>query len=320
MSKVAVYTSTGMKLAHHTSAVYLFKTYGSPTPISLQIGPTSRCNLNCSFCSNVNREKHEDLDHIMLRKVIARLQNVGLRTVEWTGGGDPTLYEKINEMIEYCSLRKLKQGLITNGVALKENISSSSLEKLSWIRISMNCLEYVQDISIPRFKGTLGFSFVLNSTINNEVLAKVKEYADKYKAKYVRLVPNCQATDEEQEENNRTYPKVAESMGEPFFYQVKSFQQPASCYWCYFKPFLLHDGYAYPCSSVVLNGTADKRFHEKFRWCEIESLPSKYNRDKILKDGSFPPFPTKDCDHCVFTMQNDLLHTLREKSGMEDFI
>jgi MoaA/NifB/PqqE/SkfB family radical SAM enzyme len=323
MSKVAVYTSTGMKLAHHTHAMYLFKTHGLPTPISLQVGPTSQCNLACAFCSNVNRERHESLDVVDLKSVIKRLQGHGLKTVEWTGGGDPTLYTHINEIIEHCAIKGLKQGMITNGVALKENISKAALKALSWIRVSLNCLEYVDYVSLPSFKGALGFSFVLDNTNlekNREVLEKVRWYVTKYKAQYVRLVPNCQATDEEQDQNNRVLPGIAEEMGDPFFYQAKIFRRPEKCYWCYFKPFILHDGYAYPCSSVVLNDTADRKFNEQYRWGHIHDLPQKYDRDKLLKDGAFAPFSTDNCDHCVFAQQNDLLCGMRDTSGMEDFV
>ena len=51
--KVNTYTSTGSKLVYHGNAIKRIVDHRLGTPISLQIAPTSRCNLNCIFCSNV---------------------------------------------------------------------------------------------------------------------------------------------------------------------------------------------------------------------------------------------------------------------------
>lgn len=313
INKVHTYTSTGIKLLRHTDAIYLFSKQNVGTPISLQVAPTSRCNLQCSFCSNVNRDKHEDLEYEEVISLVSKLSKIGLKTVEWTGGGDPTLWEPINEAIKYCNRLGLKQGFITNGVQLNEKIREMPLIYLTWIRISMNCLDYVKEINIPEFGGTLGFSYVLKGWQDIGTLEKIKKYAEDHKVKYVRLVPNCQATDEEQQENNEHLPTIADRMGEPFFYQKKEFKRPQKCYWCYFKPFLLHDGYVYPCSSVVLNDNADRQFHSKYRWVPMERLVAQYS-------NTVNSFPTDNCDHCVFFKQNDLLTNLLELNGMEDFV
>jgi MoaA/NifB/PqqE/SkfB family radical SAM enzyme len=261
----------------------------------------------------VNRDKHEELHTEDVFNLVHRLAKIGLKTVEWTGGGDPTLWEPINELIAYCRSLGLKQGFITNGIQLKDKITEKSLLALSWIRISMNSLDYVGDIAIPDFGGTLGFSYVLKGWEDIGTLEKIKKYAEDHKVKYVRLVPNCQATDSEQQENNENLPAIADRLGEPFFYQKKEFKRPGSCYWCYFKPFLLHDSNIYPCSSVVLNNNSERHFNSKYRWCDMEHLVEKY---------SYPveSFPTTNCDHCVFFGQNDILINLLDLGGMEDFV
>jgi MoaA/NifB/PqqE/SkfB family radical SAM enzyme len=310
MSKVRTFTSTGKKLLHHTEAVELFKRDRLGTPISLQVGPTSRCNLKCKFCSNVNRKKHQDLDTYQLQNVILKLLAFGLKTVEWTGGGDPTLYKGINEMIVFCNKCDLEQGMITNGVELNK---IDTFEHLKWLRISMNCLEYVDDIEIPDLPHlTMGFSFVHDNP-RPEVLRKLDKYVTKFKPTYVRIVPNCQATDEEQNRNNEIIGSMVEGWGEPYFYQPKMFNRPDECFWCYFKPFLLHDGWVYPCSSVVLNENAGRSFHNKYRWVRMEKLPSMYESRAL-------PCPTNHCDHCVFYDQNADLASLAHPTGMENFV
>ena len=314
MNKENIYTSTGIKLLHHPLVLQKLITRNIATPISLQIAPTSRCNLNCVFCSNRNREKHEDLDVNDLYFVIHSLIGERLKSVEWTGGGDPTMYNNINECIRFCKRANLDQGFITNGILLNETIDKKSLDFLKWIRISMNCLDYVDSISIPQLAETiLGFSYVMNENTTDSVLQNLEDHVKRYKPKYVRIVPNCQATDLEQVLNNEKYSFLIKSWGEPYFYQGKEFKQPKHCYWGYFKPFILHDGWVYPCSSVVLNLGAEERFHEKYRWCRMTALPDKYQSE-------IKSFPTGNCNHCVFTKQNNIINGVIEKIRMENFI
>jgi len=313
MSQIKTFTSTGIKLLHHPEVIQRLINFQEATPISIQIAPTSKCNLNCVFCSNVNRDKHEALDLEALLGCIHQLRGRGAKTVEWTGGGDPTQYGPINEAIRYCNSQGLQQGMITNGVELKKSLSMENLDSLTWLRISMNCLDYVKDIDIPEIPGTLGFSYVMNEKTTDNILAHLREYVEKYKPAYVRIVPNCQASDEEQKENNEVLGKTVAEWGKPYFYQPKVFQKPDQCYWGYFKPFILHDGWAYACSSVVLNADADRSFHEKYRWVKMEELPALYDED-------IKSFPTENCNHCVFSAQNAMIGNILNPSGMEDFI
>ena len=69
----------------------------------------------------------------------------------------------------------------------------------------MNCLDYVNEIDLPEIKGVLGFSYVINEKTNADVLSRLDEHVKKYKPAYIRVVPNCRATNEEQEVNNRKY-------------------------------------------------------------------------------------------------------------------
>lgn len=312
MGKEGVYTSTGMKLLHHPKVVSWLLNRRA-IPVSLQVSPTSRCSLNCMFCSNVNRNKDEELKLNELDRILGRLVGLGLKTVEWTGGGDPTLYKNINEAIRYASSYHLKQGFITNGIFLKEALTEKELKLLFWVRVSMNSLDYVDEVVLPEIPGVLGFSYVMNERTNAEVLWRLQDHVDKYKPEYVRVVPNCQATDEEQKKNNLKYSQFVERMGVPYFYQAKTFSKPKHCWWCYFKPFINHDGWVYPCSSVVLNLGADLSFHEKFRWCRMEDLIEMYT-------GKMESFNTINCNHCVFKAQNDVIESVMNPDGMEDFV
>lgn len=313
MNKENVFTSTGVKFLHHPEAILKVQLLRTAIPISVQIAPTSRCNLSCVFCSNVNRDKHEDLGNAALQNLIKDLLILKTKTIEWTGGGDPTQYEYINEAVNFASDLGFKQGMISNGIAIKDKIDSYALNRLTWLRISMNCLDYVDDIQLPFFAGTLGFSYVMNKNTTEESLEKLQGMIEKYRPMYVRVVPDCQVSLEEQIDNNAKYSKTIKEWGEPYFYQAKIFNRPKACWWGYFKPFVLHDGWVYRCSSVVLNDEADRQFHEKYRWFPIEDFRKVY--EQPMKS-----FTTEHCSHCVFSNQNDMVEGLLFPDNMKDFI
>ena len=212
MSDINTWTSTGIKLIHHPEVVKKIRDEEKASPISLQVGPTSRCNLKCSFCSNANRTKHEDLDLFEAILLLTRLRDRGLKTVEWTGGGDPTMYDGINKLIEVASMLDLEQGMITNGILLRDKLTDKSLDYLNWIRVSINSLEYVHEVKLPEIKGTLGFSYVVNEKTADDVLARIEQHVVRYRPEYVRVVTNCLATDEEQEINNKIYSKIERNL------------------------------------------------------------------------------------------------------------
>ncbi len=314
MRELYTFTSTGEKLIHHPDLITLLKTTGRAKPISIQIAPTSKCQLKCSFCSNTNRDKQEDLEYSRITQFLQSMKDIGACTVEWTGGGDPTLYHSINDLISIAHFLGFEQGMITNGLGF-DHLTYPSLEYLKWLRISMNCLDYVNDIEIPSLPDflTLGFSYVINQKTTLGTIAKLKEYVAKYKPFYVRVVPDCQNPVPEQKGTNIAYSKMVSSWGKPFFYQAKEFEKPKTCYWGYIKPFILHDGFVYRCSSVVLNDDAQRSFHEKYRWCEMEDLFMMY-MTKV------DPFYPNTCEHCVFTKQNNLIAKIINPCEMWRFV
>jgi MoaA/NifB/PqqE/SkfB family radical SAM enzyme len=312
MNKEQVFTSTGKKFIYHPEVIQKLITDKKATPISLQVAPTSQCNLKCSFCSNSNRDKHESLDSDTLVNFIDDMKYLGLKTIEWTGGGDPTMFDRLPDMINYCDILNLEQGLITNGLLLQQRLGKL-VSKLKWVRISMNCLDYSDFVTLPSIKGTLGFSYVMNDKTTDDTLKRLNAHVRKYNPSYVRIVPDCQATFKKQEENNRTFSALVTKWGSPYFYQAKEFLKPKKCWWGHFKPFLLHNGWVYPCSSVVLNEDSNRTFHNNYKWFKMEDFVKHYSKE-------IKPFPNGSCNKCVFAPQNNMITSLLNPTGMENFV
>lgn len=279
-SKELQFSSSVAKLLHHRDKI-VHPLY----PVTLQVVPTDSCNLNCDFCS-VKHRGHNQLPLEVILGVVDRLDT--LQGVEITGGGDPTMYPGINELIIYLGLRRLDIGMITNGVALMRKVDT--LDHLTWLRVSLNCLDYVGDIEL-RIPGhiTLGFSYVLNDRTTQATIDKVKSYSDRHGAEYVRIVPDCVDLSV-----SRSF-----DLDHPTFYaQTKtrrSLTPIAPCRMGYLKPYLNSDGYFYWCSGVCLER---RYFPEEYRMGHYSEI------DEIW--GSQRPF---EChfSKCFWVEHNDLL-------------
>ncbi len=301
------YTSTLTKILGDLDRLKLIQEKGIFKPNSLQLAPTDKCNLNCEFCS-VKKRKMNEIKFSDIKKVIDDFVELGLKTVEITGGGDPTMYDDINPLIDYCYEKGLKIGFITNGVLLNKNVSDESLEKLTWIRISMNSLEQVGDFDfhIPE-KVTLGLSYVWSGISSEEKLKWIEKYKNKHNATYVRVVPNCLSREEMNYFKKHIGSTVRKYDG--FFPQSKDYSKPQKCWIGYLKPFLNSDGYIYHCSAIPL---IYRQFYEKFRmghWTKIKEIWANPK-----------PFDTKDCDKCFFRIQSEVIEALMTKSEHKDFI
>ena len=313
MDKLDTFTSTGKKLLRQGSLLQHWKNH-VPIPHSLQVAPTEKCNLKCKFCSVSNRSRQFEFRLSDLIEATKKFLDLGTKTVEITGGGDPLCYPDLGLYLKF--LRRFVQiGLITNGIGI--NRLQPFFDAISWIRISANVFDYTGRIDIPEgFKGTLGFSYVWTEGISTiETLERIREIAIKNNVQYIRMVPNCIATKKEQEENNMFLAGlVSQTLGAPFFFQPKNFDTPHNCYWGYLKPFLYADGYVYPCSSTVLNPDADRQFNSSYRLCHwTETFAIWKPEIKSLVD-------TKKCEHCVFTEQNKTLEYTLNEQEQEEFI
>jgi MoaA/NifB/PqqE/SkfB family radical SAM enzyme len=296
MGKEQLYTSTQTKLLHNLDRLREMQ-IGKFRPISIQLSPTNLCSLNCIMCSVANRDKSEELSLEQCIQTLIDFKKLGAQTVENTGGGDCTLYPFINELIGIESSLGYDIGIITNGVRLS-NIKYENLQKLKWLRISLNCLDYVEDIHINVPNNiTLGFSYVITELSDENKLNKIAAYADKYEAKYVRIVPNCLSIEDITKSTEMIKPYLDKYPR--FFFQQKKYNVPKRCWTSLIKPFINTDGWVYACSAAPLIG---RKFGEHFRLCNITDISKYWNSDP----GAFD---TSMCQEgkCFFAEHNNLI-------------
>lgn len=303
MSLEKKYTSTQHKLRQHPDRL-LEIGRGIYRPISIALAPTDYCQLSCQFCSVKNRDMDE-LDLYKAKRAMYDFKMLGAKTIEFTGGGDPTMYHGINELIRFGNQLGYEMGMISNGVDLKKVVE---LDKLTWLRLSLNSLDVYEDIHIPRYNGTLGFSYVWHEESNPKIFDKIEDYVKRFDAKYVRVVPNCLNPHDIKKFKDEVGPLVEGK--DRFFVQTKDVDKPESCMIGYLKPFIAPDGYVYHCSATPLIG---RKFDRRFQMGPVEDIYQIWDKPK--------PFDTKDCQTCFFKEHNEIMkQAKRGELNLEEII
>ncbi len=79
------------------------------------------------------------LPKVILDHVIEDLYRLGVKAINWTGGGEPTVNPNLAEAIELAFDMDIKQGMFTNGTLLhKNNLIEAVVCNLDWIRVSVD--------------------------------------------------------------------------------------------------------------------------------------------------------------------------------------
>jgi len=89
-----------------------------PSPYRMDIALTYRCQNDCGHCYNETKDKKE-LTVDQWRSVIDKLWDVGIPHIVFTGG-EPTLYNGLDELIAQSEEHGQVTGIITNGRSLRE--------------------------------------------------------------------------------------------------------------------------------------------------------------------------------------------------------
>lgn len=138
------------KAIWHLDRLQSMREGNSPVPVHVQFVLSDLCNHDCSFCAyrisdglstelfktaethNPNRRIETSRAATLLRE----MADVGVRAVQFTGGGEPTVHQSFEELVGLAQSLGMQTGLVTNGIRV--NPESKVIRSLSWIRISVD--------------------------------------------------------------------------------------------------------------------------------------------------------------------------------------
>lgn len=172
-------------------------------PISCEIDPSNICNANCPWCLF---KKYRQASKAMLSwdtylKLIYELKHLGTKSITFTGGGEPTVNPKFDQMVQVALDLGFEVGLITNGIRLDK---VQNINKFKFIRVSLDASDtetYQKIKGVDEFhkvicnircaltkNPTVGISYVVGPD-NCDDLQTMDELAELLGVTYVQYKP-----------------------------------------------------------------------------------------------------------------------------------
>ncbi len=120
------------KLLYHTERISQWLYTDKTKPILIEIAPAGYCNASCPWCFFNNKKEKKLIESNLMFKALKDLSSLGLKAINWSGGGEPTLHPEFSAFVGFAAKLGLKQGLFTNGY-----LEIPNQNKFEWIRISL---------------------------------------------------------------------------------------------------------------------------------------------------------------------------------------
>jgi len=156
MSSDQLNSYSSFKILHHVDRLSLLQNKQHPVPISFRLVISDLCNQNCHFCTfrmensdtnklfsgldkkgNVTYNPKRFLDKEKCLEIIKDAKDMGVKSIEFTGGGEPTVHPDHIEIFKSVLDSGIDLGLITNGVLFRKGFIENML-KSSWVRFSID--------------------------------------------------------------------------------------------------------------------------------------------------------------------------------------
>lgn len=114
-------------------------------PIYARIKPLNRCNHRCFWCvyhadlteMHGDMNPSDSLPPDKFRELLDDLRDMGAKAVTYSGGGEPLLYNNIEEFLQKTLDNNINLSIITHGQFLSGE-KAKILGNGSWVRVSMD--------------------------------------------------------------------------------------------------------------------------------------------------------------------------------------
>jgi len=344
------YTSNHVKLLKHMDRLSIIQEGGRPKPIMFHMSPCNPCNLTCSFCCFANRSMKEMLTVEQMKSAVDQFAALGVLGMEFTGGGEPTLHPKLDEMIEYIHNKGIKIGIVTNGSRLKK---IKNWHMVSWVRLGMYGFDEGYDYDLSVFDGLdnieISAAYVwdgaLETSTNPNVTGKWTDPSKKILSKafykeenFYRMLDWVQekkiptriafnaikdttevAKDIEQIRSLlQTYEDKNGPLTHAFLsdFNFKGVRRNDHCYMHMVKPCVFTDGNVYVCPSAELAPENEYHVNDKFKISDIAGITDFYNSQV---GGAGVSRRHHDCSFCKYAYQNELIDDVVTETRHNEF-
>ena len=147
---------SSLKVFHHQEKLDQLKRGQQIVPTQMQLIISDLCNQDCSFCAyrmsgytaselftkdtelavvGTNNPKRQ-LTKSKVFEILDDCAEMGIKAVQFTGGGEPTVHPDFAEVYEYALSKGLIPALVTNGLLLQKHIPL--VAESAWVRVSID--------------------------------------------------------------------------------------------------------------------------------------------------------------------------------------
>lgn len=127
------------KLMYHVERVDNWLKGENTYPIYVEISLSGTCNYRCTFCAlDFMGYQSRFLDKEMLKDRLSEMARLGVKSVMYSGEGEPLLHESAAEIIKHTKNVGIDVAITTNGLLLKEKLAREILKYTTWIKVSIN--------------------------------------------------------------------------------------------------------------------------------------------------------------------------------------
>jgi len=287
---------------------------GKINPIHIQITPTNTCNLHCSFCSCDDVDKKKSISYEKIEEIFDICSKYGTKAATITGGGEPLIHPKINEIIRYAGKKGIECGLVTNGTLLKKLEPQNNL---TWCRISCSD-DRKHDADILEYaiknnpKTDWAFSYVVTRKPDYSNINTLIGFANKWKFSHIRLVSDL--FDLENVPDMEEIKKNIHLDDNLVIYQGRkdSTRGDKNCYISLLKPVICPEG-MFGCCGIQYSIHGQKKdMIKEMRMCKLDEIKETYKHQKIFNGST--------CDVCFYSQYNDSLSKILNKPEHVNFV
>lgn len=211
------------KILYHADRLAAIKAGKKPAPINLEIDLSNRCSLGCEWCHFAYTHTRGPLagkvdvpngrilggdlmDYELAKSIIVQAKAMGVRSVTWTGGGEPTLHPRFDDIVTFAHRHGMPQGIYTHGGHITAERAALLKSTMQWVYVSLDectAADYKKSKGVDSFEAavngiykltqaegdaTVGVGFLIHKD-NCEHMAKMAKLGTKLGADYVQFRP-----------------------------------------------------------------------------------------------------------------------------------
>jgi len=127
------------KLIYHPRRVSEWLAGRNIYPIYAEVSPAGSCNHRCVYCAlDFMEYRPRFLDAGILRKRLAEMGKLGLKSIMYAGEGEPFLHPEMAKLTNATKAAGIDVSFTTNAALFRPSIADECLKSVEWIKVSIN--------------------------------------------------------------------------------------------------------------------------------------------------------------------------------------